>query len=189
MLGAAHEPGAVALLDALRWPNIVGKRCLVLGRCAGEVTAALEARRAESVVTGDGAPPADAADEPFDLTVGWGVVSDAAAPLDRLQDVWRATRGIFVSIEPIDALLTVGGRPLPLLRLGPGGDGPRWSLNGRAHHRLLTAAGFVVERPSGILAVPPPSPSAGRVERLLGRVLTGARAGTPHRALIGRVSP
>ena len=177
------------MLDALPWPNVVGKRCLAIGRCADAVQAALEARRADQVVVDAGDGIDGLAGDPFDLVVAWGLVTDAAAPLERLRATWRATRNMCVSIEPIDALLTVATRPLPLLRLAPTTAGRSWTMTGRAHHRLLTTAGFVVERPSKIVAVREDAPPTGRVEQALGRLLTVGAAGTPHRALIARVRP
>jgi hypothetical protein len=177
------------MLESLPWPNVVGKRCLAVGRCADAIKTALEARRADHVVVDPGDGIDGLAGDPFDLVVAWGLVTDAPAPLDRLRTTWRATRNMCISIEPIDALLTVATRPLPLLRLAPTTDGRSWTMNGRAHHRLMTTAGFVVERPSQIVAVRDEAPPTGRVERALGRLLTRGRAGTPYRALVARARP
>jgi hypothetical protein len=177
------------MLDAIPWPNAVGKRCVVLGRYATAMTSALEERGAAVVVAADIGHLEELGAEPFDLTFGWGVVTDAGAPLERLQAVRQATRGLFISIEPIDALLTIGMRSIPLLRLAGGAHGRAWSMNGRCHHRLLGAAGFTVEPPSRIVAVGSEPAVGGPAEQLLGRVLTKGRPGTPHRALIGRARP
>jgi hypothetical protein len=141
------------------------------------------------VIEGPGGGPG-APDNGADLTVCWGVATRSEAPLLTLRRVHGATRGMVVSIEPVDLVLTVAGRPVPLLRWR-GFDGrERHSMNGKAHHRLLSAAGFSVERPSGLVAVADPGcRRQGLVERALGAVLTGSPSGVAHRALFGRAHP
>jgi len=176
------------MLGAFSWPNVRGKRCLVVGDHVTEIQDELERRGAEDIVVGTtGDPWPASAGALFDVCVGWGVGSRSESPSAAYRAVRSVTRGSFVSIEPVDLLLTVGARPIPVLRLLDG-DGGRWySMNGRAHHRLLGAAGFTVERPSKIVLVPGESP--GLLLALVGRLLAGGGRGVAHRALIARAHP
>ncbi len=173
------------MLDALPWPNVRGKRCLVMGEHLADLRSALEHRGAEAVDVLEGPISQDVPPQggPYDLTFGWAIVSGAESPAELLRSVRSVTAGLFVSIEPVDLVLTILGRPLPLMRpLGPTSL-RRYSMNGKAHHLMLTAAGFTVERPSKVVGVRVDAGlfPAGRARHFRGRV--------PHRALVARANP
>lgn len=168
--GGAATPSA---LDALPWPNVRGKRCLVrAGAGAPDLVGLLADRGAAAVDTdGDGAV--------YDVVVAWGVLDgadDAAATAGAMRE---AVRGVAVSCEPIDAWSSVVGRGRPLFTADRG-------FNGAGHRFLLEQAGFSIERVGRPFAVPDGA-TRGPVEALVLRALTrGAGGGRLHRAVLAR---
>lgn len=163
------------VVDALPWPNVRGKRCLVIAvEGAPDLAGAARDRGAATV-------DASATGE-YDVVLGWGVLTAAVAPADAAADLQKATRGVAVSCEPMDlwSSLWFRGRPVFV----PQGD--CLGFNGAGHRSLLERAGFAVER-VGRPFVVGDGGDVGVLERAVTRVLTGSsEVGRLHRALLVR---
>jgi len=167
------------MVDAVPWPNVRGKRCLALvGVGAPDLGAEIDARGAASV-------DSDAADGIlYDVVMAWGVLAPAADPGAVAAQLRSATRGVAVSVEPIDLRTSVLARGRPLF--SPTANG-HLAFNGAGHRHLLEDAGFAIERVGRPFAIPDSgAPAPGLVDGLLLRFLTGTPGGRLHRALLVR---
>lgn len=127
----------------------------------------------------------------FDVVVASGMAR-RTDPVGALQAVRRITRGVMLSCEPIDLLMTVIGRGRPMYTLEADGGQHWFQPNAFGHRRLLDVAGYDVERVSRPYTVrsdqPATPPTArNRLHALALRAVTGSsEPGVLHRALLAR---
>ena len=130
----------------------------------------------------------------FDVVVCGSLLLHLRDPISALRAVRSVTKGLFLSSEQIELLLTIVGRGRPLYRLsGSGADGQWWLANAAGHKRMVEAAGFEIEQVSKAYTVRfnrHPKPAATVSERIRAagiRAVTGSSApGVLHRALLAR---
>ena len=177
--------GAVDVLAALPWPNVRGKRCLAIAPDLDQLASELRSRGAREVVeqrSDAELPSVLAAHDPFDVVVAGRVLAARPDPAAVASALRAVTRGVLVSWEPIDLVLSLVGRGRALYTLGHDGVG----FNGSGHRHVLELAGFAIERVSKPFVTGPASP-ASIGHRLAVRALTGTSAGGQlHRALLAR---
>jgi hypothetical protein len=173
------------LVQALPWPNVRGKRCLVVGAIepADLMAAALER----------GAASVDAAPAPgvrYDIVVAWRHLHGAADPVAAARSLGAVVRGVVVSCEPLDLWLSVAARGRALFTL-EAGQGVPLGFNGAGHRRLLEAAGLAIERTARPFVLPEPGAQEPTgLHRVVLRLLTGGSgAGYLHRAVLARPEP
>src|SRR3546814_17175841 len=98
----------------------------------------------------------------FDVVVCGSLMLHLRDPLRALEAVRSVTSGVFLSSEQIELWLSVLGRGRPLFQLnGSGADCQWFNFNAAGHKRMLSAAGFDVERvskPYHVRFAPPPTP-------------------------------
>lgn len=176
--------------DPMGWPNLRGKRCLVVDVDGRGLAEECLARHAASVESSDVAASGIEASQPSDVVVASGVLAAAKDPVSVFGALRAKTLGVLLSVEPLDPLpsMLLRGRP----SLAPREDGG-WVANGSGHRRVLMLAGFAVERVSRPIVdarVEIPVPTPGILDRLAGMVITGggARDGVIHRSILGRPS-
>lgn len=193
---AASKPPTGTDPLRLLWPAVRGRRCLGLELQNGAIKAELERRGADELVelrledfdrlaTGDfGA---------FDVVVAAGLLSWIEEPLRALTAIRTACRGQLLSIEPLEARLSLTARGRPAQRFVRGAHDVTRIMNGAAHRELLASGGFEVQIASRPwLAAHDPGSVAPRGElhplRALAReMLTGdSSGGVFHRALLAR---
>lgn len=179
----------------LPWPSLRDKRCLLLADDDGVFAAELERRGAGDAVCID----PTALDERMAGELGTVDVVVAVDLLARVDDPVRALRTIrsicrlhFLSVEPIDLVLSIVMRGLPYARHNDRDlAGPSRALTGAVHRHLIEEAGFEIQTVSRPF-VAHGSPSAAgatraRVQAALQRALTGdGSPGIAHRALLAR---
>jgi hypothetical protein len=174
------------LVQALPWPNVRGKRCLVVGSIEpADLVAAAHERGAASV---DVTP---APEVRYDVVVAWRHLHGAPDPVAAARSLGAAVRGVVVSCEPLDLWLSVAARGRPLFTLDAG-DGVPLGFNGAGHRRLLESAGFAIERTARPFVVPEPGAAEPTgPQRVVTRLLTGGSAppGQLHRAVLARPEP
>jgi tRNA (mo5U34)-methyltransferase len=126
----------------------------------------------------------------FDVVVCGSLLLHLRDPVGALDAIRSVCTGAFLSAEQIDLSLTALLPRLPVARVGPGERLHWWVPNAAGHARMLEAAGFTVERRSGLYAVPfgPGHPPVERTPRnaaraALQRAMCGG-TGVPHRALL-----
>jgi hypothetical protein len=200
----AVRAAAAGILDRLPWPNVRGKRCLAITA----KTAATGDERVEDALRARGAAEVDVIDDvsaslderlalgraadrpPYDVVVCVGVLAAVRDPLAAMTAVRQVTRGVALSLEPLEPILSLLARGIPLYTPAPPGSGDVVRFNGTGHRRLLELAGFAVERVSAPLALGDPAPMTSpraRAEHLIVRALTrGQGAGRLHRAMLAR---
>lgn len=132
----------------------------------------------------------------FDVVVLGSLLLHLRDPVRALEAVRSvvAPDGRFLSVDQIEAWLTLRGPRTPLLSLnGSGADCQWFTANAAGHHRLVFAAGFeVVEksRPFVVAFDHHPRPAvnvAGLARRAAFRALTGRWTdGVLHRGLLAR---
>ena len=129
----------------------------------------------------------------FDVVVCGSLLLHLRDPLRALEAIRSVCGECFMSIEQVELRTSVFARRSPLLLLDGLSDRLQWLLpNVAAHRGMLRAAGFDVERESGIFSEPygPSHPPVGHSPRALcvslaRRLLTGGD-GVPHHALLAR---
>jgi tRNA (mo5U34)-methyltransferase len=129
----------------------------------------------------------------FDVVVCGSLLLHLRDPLRALAAIRSVCRGWFLSTNQVDLARSRLLRRSPLVRLdGTSGQTQWWLPNAAAHRQMLRAAGFAIERETGLYALPygvahPPRPGGPRaVARRLGqRALLGS-AGVPHHAVLAR---
>lgn len=164
------------VVDGLPWPNVRGKRCLVLAAEGAPDLA--RAARDRGAATVD-----ESATGEYDVVLAWGVLAAAATPADAVADIRKATRGVAVSCEPMDLWSSLWSRGRPLFV--PAGD--TLGFNGAGHRYLLEGAGLDIERVGRPFVVVGDGGDGGMLERAATRLLTGSSAvGRLHRALLVR---
>ena len=178
-----------AALDESFWPNVRGKRCLVVhanDADRGELRALVADRGARDVV--DCGPDAHDAPGVFDVVFASAVLRRAVDAPRVCADLAAVTRGVLVSVEPIDVSLSLLGRGQALARLDLDGSPLTFAFSAGAHRRMLESAGFAIERVSRPFTVAGAGPPPDRVlDRLAISVLVRGPADGPlHRALLAR---
>jgi hypothetical protein len=167
----------------LPWPNVHGRRCLILGPADGAIERELTRREAAEVVVLE--LPAAIADltelGTFDLVVAHDLLH-TDEPLGWFHVIHAVCRSYLLSIERFHFWLSLLGRRRPYARRFQRGQTPRWVMNGAAHRQLLDRAGFEIQ-----LAPPPwfvadPGASLGYLKRaFLTRPTTAGAAAQPSR--------
>lgn len=129
----------------------------------------------------------------FDVVTCGSLMLHLRDPLHALEAIRGVCRGQFMSCEAIDVRLSALLPKLPVARLN--GSGPMcqwWTPNRSGHHRMLSAAGFSIERAVAPYAIPlgsaHPRPTVPALRRpgaaLRRRWLRGT--GVPHSAVLAR---
>lgn len=126
----------------------------------------------------------------FDVVVCGTLLLHLRDPFRALEAIGSVCRGEFLCTNQIELGLTIRHPLEPLARLDGMSRVVQWWLpNVAGHRQMLRAAGFSIERTSGLYAVrfgPSHAPSARSRLRSLGhRLLTGAD-GVPHYAVLAR---
>ena len=155
------------------WPNVHGRRCLVLGALDGGIEDELKRRAAAEVIVLElpAAPTNLAGLGAFDLVLAHGLLK-TDDPLDWFRGIRSVCRSYLLSIERIDFWTTVLGRGRPIAKRAP-----QRAMNGAAHRRLLGLAGFEVQLTSRPWFVSDRGSSPGYLERaILTRPATGGAA-------------
>lgn len=127
----------------------------------------------------------------FDVVVCGSLLLHLREPLRALAAIRSVCRGALLCSNQIDLERSVGPRRRPLVRLdGTSGATQWWIPNAAGHVQMVRAAGFAVERVSGLYSLPfgPAHPPRARTVRELvrggfERVVTG-NAGVPHVAVL-----
>jgi len=131
----------------------------------------------------------------FDVVVCGSLLLHLREPLRALEAIRSVCQGHLLCTNEVDLPLTVLGRRAPLARLDGVNDVQWWLPNPAGHRRMLESAGFVVERQTGVYAIPfgdgrPPRVLSVRrlVKRVVRRLVAGGD-GVPHHALLARPGP
>lgn len=91
----------------------------------------------------------------FDVVVCGSLLLHLRDPLRALDAIRSVCRGQFLSTNQVDLARSVAARQHPLVRLDGVSDLCQWWLpNAAGHRRMLEAAGFRIERESGLYAIP-----------------------------------
>ena len=129
----------------------------------------------------------------FDVVVCGSLLLHLRDPLRALTAILSVCSGHFLSTNQVDLRRSLRRSGTPLVRLDGISDLCQWWLpNAAGHRRMLSAAGFDIERESRVYSIPfgpshEPLPRFPRraVSRLARRVLTG-NDGVPHHAVLAR---
>jgi tRNA (mo5U34)-methyltransferase len=129
----------------------------------------------------------------FDVVVCGSLLLHLRDPLRALFAIRSVCREHLLSTNQVDLRRSLWRRGSPLARLDGLSDLCQWWLpNPAGHRQMLLAAGFDVERESGVYAVPfgvaHPRPGLGPVElaRRAARRLVAGADGVPHHAALSR---
>ena len=129
----------------------------------------------------------------FDVVVCGSLLLHLRDPLRALAGIRSVCRGLFMSAEQVDLTLTRIHPRRPIARIdGTSGRGQWWIANAAGHLRMIEAAGFDVERSTGVYLEPlgPAHPSrdaaSRRGPRALAERLLGGGEGVPHAAALTR---
>jgi tRNA (mo5U34)-methyltransferase len=129
----------------------------------------------------------------FDVVVCGSLLLHLRDPLRALDAIRTVCRGEFLCTNQVDLVRSLLRRRSPLVRLDGTSGITQWWLPNRAGNRqMLLAAGFDIERESGLYSIPfgrAHSPRGRRpralLTRLLRRAFTG-NDGVPHHAILAR---
>ncbi len=129
----------------------------------------------------------------FDVVVCGSLLLHLKDPVRGLEAIRTVCRESFLSAEQISPALSVLSRKRPLAQIR-GGDRMQWTIpNAAGHRKLVSAAGFRIERSSRPYAIPlgtgHPHRDARALQSLPGRLLTLAvtrSQGMPHAAVLAR---
>lgn len=129
----------------------------------------------------------------FDVVVCGSLLLHLRDPFRALEAIRSVCDGYLLCTNQIDLVRSILGRRRPLVRLdGTRGIGQWWIPNAAAHRQMLRAAGFEIERESGLYSIPfgPAHPPRGWRPRRIGaialRTLFTGNDGVPHLALLAR---
>lgn len=129
----------------------------------------------------------------FDVVVMGALLLHLRDPLRALQAVRSVCRGVLLSAEQVDPVLTVLHPRRPTFRLNGVGSLCQWWVPSAAGHRqLVRAGGFALERTVRPYSVPfgpahppePRTPSGARLAAL--RRVVGGGPGVPYGAVLAR---
>jgi tRNA (mo5U34)-methyltransferase len=128
----------------------------------------------------------------FDVVVCGSLLLHLRDPVRGLEAIRGVCTGHFLSTETIRPELGLLHRRRPVAELEGGDNGQWWIPNVAGHRRMLTAAGFDIERTFGPYAIPfgeghPAKSTPLRLLRqnALTRLLT-RKTGVPHNALLAK---
>jgi tRNA (mo5U34)-methyltransferase len=129
----------------------------------------------------------------FDVVLCGSLLLHLRDPLRALEAIRSVCREWLLCTNQVDLLRSVLVPRRPLVRLdGTSGETQWWLPNVAAHAQMLAAAGFRVQRRTGLYSIPfgpahpPRAPTLrSRLRRLARRALTGAD-GVPHCAVLAR---
>lgn len=128
----------------------------------------------------------------FDVVVCGSLMLHLRDPIRGLEAIRGVCDGFFLSAEQVELRLALGQRRRPVAELKGGTNCQWWIPNPLGHRRMLTAAGFEIERSVGPYAIPlgKGHPSRGEParrlrQRALSRLLAGG-SGVPHSALLAK---
>jgi tRNA (mo5U34)-methyltransferase len=129
----------------------------------------------------------------FDVVLCGSLLLHLRDPLRALEAIRSVCREWLLCTNQVDLLRSVLVPRRPLVRLdGTSGETQWWLPNVAAHAQMLAAAGFRVQRRTGLYSIPfgPAHPAGAptlrsRLRRLARRALTGAD-GVPHCAALAR---
>ena len=132
----------------------------------------------------------------FDVVVCGSLLLHLRDPLRALVSLRTVCGGQFLSTNQIELGLSVRYRTRPLFRLDGLSDLCQWWLpNAAGHRQMVAAAGFDIERESGLYAIPfgaAHPPRSNRPAALRGKLMRRVFArgdGVPHHAVLARPSP
>ncbi len=130
----------------------------------------------------------------FDVVVCGSLLLHLRDPLRALAAIRSVCRGQFMSTNQVDLIRSLVARRRPLIRLdGTSGVTQWWIPNAAGHCQMLRAAGFQIERESGLYSIPYGSAHPRAPRRLaprlrsLARQLTTGSDGVPHHAVLAHV--
>ncbi len=130
----------------------------------------------------------------FDVVVCGSLLLHLRDPLRALAAIRSVCGDLFMSIEQVDLLLSRIHPRRPLANIdGTSGRGQWWVANAAGHLRMLEAAGFDVQRSTGIYLEPlgaahPGRGTTRRGPRKVAERMMGGGEGVPHAAaLAGRI--
>lgn len=128
----------------------------------------------------------------FDVVVCGSLMLHLRDPIRAMEAIRSVCSGYFLSAETIHAGLSVMRRRTPAARLRGGDDGQWWIPNVAGHRKMVSAAGFEIERTTKpySVALGVGHPAYGKAfdnvrQRALAVALT-RRSGVPHAALLAR---
>lgn len=129
----------------------------------------------------------------FDVVVCGSLLLHLKDPVRGLEAIRTVCRESFLSAEQISPALTLLSRKRPLAQLR-GGDRMQWTVpNAAGHRKLVTAAGFRIERTTRPYAIPfgagHPHKTARELKSMPARALTFAATraqGMTHAAVLAR---
>lgn len=194
----AAEVVATDISDHAEWDHEVrlgGQSTELLEEIAGEKGAGFEIAREllGSSVRKEEVNAYDLSPErlgTFDVVVCGSLLLHLRDPLRALAAIRSVCGSLLMSIEQVDLLLSRMHPRRPLANIdGTGGRGQWWVANVAGHLRMLEAAGFDVQRSTGIylepLGVAHPGRGAGRPRpRDIAERLLGGGEGVPHAAAL-----
>ena len=128
----------------------------------------------------------------FDVVVCGSLLLHLRDPLRALAAIRSVCGGVLLSIEQVDLALTRLHPRRPLANIdGTSGRGQWWVANVAGHLRMLEAAGFDVQRSTGVYLEPlgeahPGRGKSRRGPRELAQRLLGGGEGVPHAAALAR---
>jgi tRNA (mo5U34)-methyltransferase len=129
----------------------------------------------------------------FDVVVCGSLLLHLRDPLRALDAIRSVCRQHFLSANQVDLVRSLAARRRPLVRLdGTSGLTQWWIPHAAGHRQMLLAAGFKVERESGLYSIPfgpshpPPKRAALRRPRRGARRLLTGTVGVPHHAVLTR---
>jgi len=129
----------------------------------------------------------------FDVVVCGTLMLHLRDPLRALEAIRGVCAGHFMSSEQISLALTLAHRRRPVLTLDGSGPLLQWMVpNAAGHRRMVFAAGFQIERSTGVYAVPlgvshpqPGRDPRSRARLALQRTMAGG-VGVAHSAVLAR---
>jgi tRNA (mo5U34)-methyltransferase len=131
----------------------------------------------------------------FDVVVCGSLLLHLRDPLWALEAIRSVCDGWFLSADHVELRLSLVHPRTPLVRVDGTSSGLHWwRPSTRGHRQMLEAAGFDVERESGIYAIPfgvghpvrRERRSARRVAAALARRAVAGNDGVPHHAVLAR---
>jgi tRNA (mo5U34)-methyltransferase len=131
----------------------------------------------------------------FDLVVCGSLLLHLRDPLRALESIHSVCSGQLLCTNQVDLPRSLGRARKPLIRLdGTSGITQWWIPNLAGNRQMVRAAGFQIERESGIYSIPfgpahpPRSRRPGALARSLARRALTGNPGVPHHAILARAA-
>ena len=127
----------------------------------------------------------------FDVVVCGSLLLHLRDPLRALEAIRSVCGGVFMSSEQVRLAACIALPRKPVFVFEGVGDLAQWFVpNVAAHRDMLRAAGFRIERESGLYSIPfgVSHPRGRRSSAIVRRVLTGGN-GVPHHAVLATPEP